>query len=398
MFYIILVVILCVFIPVIGLPLSFPLYLKAKNTRQKIVTSVLLGLLVGIFAFYFTPREDFDLIFHRNVVEKYIAADSITDFNIISENIDLEIIPRMLSFFVSKFDNVNILQFLVSLIGFSSIFYVLVDYKNRIGLSNIKFIPLFLLGLFGQPIIFYFSGLYCYLAISILALAIYLDYVKKIKIAPYLLYALVLLIHNSMAFPVAYIVLFKILGNRFNVKFLVVSILGAIFITFVLSFLVNDMGISFLGGIEETFEKYMSRNSSFQNIYTGAILVLDVIKLIFTILVSAIIVKKKDESLSAVAAFILVFSIVIAILSARSIVMTRFISLVFYFSIVLAMQLIKNGTKISWFILIASYIFAITLSVYNIFAIHRYGYDGFIGNNLNKNITNILRSRDLYVE
>ncbi len=382
--YILALVSLLVILPVSGLIFSIPIYFKAKKKSTIIISSILLGILVGYVAFNFIPNPEFDLTRHQNVVNVFSKCSNFDDFAAVSEGFgsSLEIIPQVISYFVSRFNNPDLLQFICVAIGYSAIFYILSDSKKNANLGNKKFIPLFILMLFGQSTLYYFSGLYNYMAISLFALAFYLDYNKKKKIPAYILYILLPFVHNSILFPLAFLMLYKICGNKFDRRFVIISIFSVLAVTNILSFMIDSIGITQLEHVRTVLGEYLSKNDSMQRFYSGSGLFIEILKAMFVMAVSFIAIKtKKDDN---IAPYIFIFIIVTLIMATNSIVIIRFASLALYLCIVPITELLSKKDTISKYLLFSTVALAAIFAVYNIHTIYPYGYDEIKANILFK--------------
>ncbi|MBP5674788.1 EpsG family protein [Candidatus Saccharibacteria bacterium] len=374
-FYIFLVILL-VAMPLLGLFASIPFYLRAKKPVQKITFSILLGVLVGFFAYHLVPEPNFDIVRHQAITERYMAVDTIDGFFDLSTRIDLEIIPQFYSFLISKTGNLDLLQFFVVTAGFSMLFYILIDYKNKKELELKHFIPIFVVALFAQSLIYYFSGLYNYFAMSLFAFAFYLDYIKNRKVAPYILYVLLIFIHNSMLFPVLLLALYKICGNKINIKTCVIFVGGAVLVPLILTYLVDSLGVTSLDPIRTTLNAYMTRNDDFSKFYTDANLIMDVLQYA-TVAITCFITRNNKEN-KKFRDFTILFMISSGLMLINSIVFIRFFSLVLYLGLIPMMDAIKNRAKGFRYLIAAICVTAVVSAVINIHKLYPYGYNKLV--------------------
>ena len=322
----IITLILLVTFPFFGLIGSIFLYLKAKTPKQIVLFSILFGALFGFFAFNLTPENTFDIVSHHEKVEAFRGINSLDGYLEISKNIDLEPVPNMLSFIASRFENANILQFIVATIGYSLLLYVLADYKNKKNLNQKRFLPILFLIIFGQSTLYYFSGLYNYLAINIFAFAFYLDYGKKKKITPYILYILTVFVHSGMVMPLAVLLFYKLIITRNRSIFFMIASIASVtlvmfFSTEILSFFIKNFNFSFLTSIRDTLSNYIVKDIIFQRFYHG--------------------ILKKDKKRKEIG-YIIMFAISTLFLLTRTVLMARFAALVLFLSIVPIMDTVKD--------------------------------------------------------
>ncbi len=341
----IITLILLVTFPFFGLIGSIFLYLKAKTPKQIVLFSILFGALFGFFAFNLTPENTFDIVSHHEKVEAFRGINSLDGYLEISKNIDLEPVPNMLSFIASRFENANILQFIVATIGYSLLLYVLADYKNKKNLNQKRFLPILFLIIFGQSTLYYFSGLYNYLAINIFAFAFYLDYGKKKKITPYILYILTVFVHSGMVMPLAVLLFYKLIITRNRSIFFMIASIASVtlvmfFSTEILSFFIKNFNFSFLTSIRDTLSNYIVKDIIFQRFYHGFGLMVDISKIIFSIGISLYILKK-DKKRKEIG-YIIMFAISTLFLLTRTVLMARFAALVLFLSIVPIMDTVKD--------------------------------------------------------
>ena len=110
-------------LPIVGVAfvLFFYLFDAKKNS---VLYSLLLGITLGIIAYYFIPPQDYDLYRHHLIVENYIGKD-LTYFISSLKLIDREFLPLLISYIISFTKNVDILQFFITAIGYTIIFYII---------------------------------------------------------------------------------------------------------------------------------------------------------------------------------------------------------------------------------------------------------------------------------
>ena len=356
--------------PAIGLVCAALLYFKNNNKKETVLYSLLFGALIALCAYNFVPRPGFDLIRHQRKVELYSNVSTFDEFAEQYKKIDLEVIPQLYTFTISRFDNKDLLQFFVVLVGFSAVLYMLADYRRQKKIDNKYFIPIVVLGIFSQPIVYYFSGLYFYLATSIFALAFYIDYYNKNKIPACLLYALLPLIHIGMILPVGAIIMFKISRSKINIISVVLMLLIALFFVFNYGhFLIDNLGMSFLSPIQKIIDAYIANNSHFisQN-YGGLGLVLGILETIMVIFWC--IIDRKNSSNRSTRSFLILFTILLAILSTRIMVMTRFIAVILLGGLCVAMDIMQNDkAKMKKVVTMGVWGIALILCAYNVYAV-----------------------------
>lgn len=384
--YLLLSVVTVIF-PFLGLLLFAVLYFFADTKKGIVFLSIMLGVLVGFFAYNFTPANNYDLVRHQSIVEKYETVNDISSFVAVYNSSNREPLPQLYSFLISRTGNPNLLQFFVVTIGYSALFYILADYKKRVGLSNANFVPIFILILFGQHTLYYFSGLYNYAAINLFALAFYLDYFHEKKATPYMIYISTFFIHTSMVLPLMILLLFKLNKNRLSKRLFFFS---AITVLIGLLLLLNTGGVE--GGGFDTlrmmFADYSSNNAYYLRFYNGFGLVVDILKIILVFL--SYRVTKDAQELKSTRAFVVLALPIVIVLLPISIVLIRFVTLFFFISIPMLMSAMNAHSENVKLLFLTYIICAFVFASYNIHTIYPYGYKSFFIRKIPTTTTNFL--------
>ena len=271
-------VILFILFPIIGLPIYLFYYVFDKN-KKGILYSAVIGLTLGILAYYFVPRTDYDLYRHQMIVSQ-LTGISFQQFLILSKEIELEFLPSLYSYIIALFHNLNLLQFFIVSLGYFILLFMLYDYRKISKIKVLPFLFIVLFTLFGFNTLYFISGLYYYIAIIIFAYAFYIEYVKKgNKMVSYLLYLSTLFIHNSMAFALIILFIYKLCMNKFNLKsaFICIFIFSLSF--YVINFINSIFDIQFLDTVLKMYNSYVTRDDSFKILYSGIILFIEITKL-----------------------------------------------------------------------------------------------------------------------
>lgn len=191
------VIILFTILPFITIPLIF--FGMIKDKKHNIIYGMLLALLLAIIAYNFNPKVQHDLYRYYSEMNHYYANINFEQF--FNKNMfhNTKFLFVLLEFIVSQIGNMRLLSFIITFIGYSLTFYVILDYSK---LKNIKPITTIII-LVTFILIFYhinfISGLAQYLSIIVGFLAFYMEYIKQKKKWYYkILYILPMLIHISM--------------------------------------------------------------------------------------------------------------------------------------------------------------------------------------------------------
>ncbi len=335
-------VLIFICIPVLGLPVYLRFYFCDKEKRG-ILYSLLIGFALGLIAYYFIPPFEYDLFRHHHAV---IRLSNLTFSTAISlyKTFELEIIPFLYSFIISKLNNIDLLQFFIVSIGYSILFYMLYDYRKKIEINDINFLIIVLFTIFGFLALNFISGLYCYIAIIVFAFALYNEYIKeKNKILSYILYVLTLFMHTSMFFPFAILVVYKIFKNKLNAKNLTICIACVIFAEYILLFLSSVLNVSFIDQINTMYRHYISRNGSMKKLYSGTVAFVEITKIIMTII--CIVLQKERKKTEGINGYIILLTILTTLMLQKSIVMIRFAMLIQFLGIVPMADFLKVDLK-----------------------------------------------------
>ena len=190
---------LLVFFPLLATAFMIPLsVIFAKNKRRVVISALVIGVFFGLMAYIFIPDAGYDLVAHHREVSEYSKVSSIDDYIKVSKINTLEPIPQFISYAISRMGNSNLLQALVVFVGFSSIAYITLDNMLRIKISPARKLLYLACVLLAQSLLYFFSGLYNYLAICIFALGYYIENIKKHKYSGAILYLLAILTHISI--------------------------------------------------------------------------------------------------------------------------------------------------------------------------------------------------------
>lgn len=328
--------------PLISLPIILLGYLFDKK-KKSFTYALLMGLLLGIISYHFIPLSSYDLYRHHLVcytLKGKTFAYLLKNIN----NFDLELFPLLYTYIISMLKNINLQQFFVVTIGYTIIFSILYDYRKK---ENIKLIPFLIITCFtyfGFNALNFISGLWFYIALITLFLTLYLDYYCKWnKKIVYVLYIATLFMHTSMFFPIVILIIYKIMGNKFNLKSLMIC--GLIFMipTFLLSLLNSIVSTSILSNIEWLINVYFDNNYLMQRFYSGNAFYIEMIKLFISLLF--IFLLRKEKKFENIKGFIIILSVCTLIMMIKSIVMIRFIMLIQFLSIPFMIEYFSDFKK-----------------------------------------------------
>lgn len=311
---------------------------RISSRRKKLIVffSILFGLFMGFLAYNFVPKSDYDLVRQWKVMDRFESVETVEEFIKTTETVDREIIPQIYSLLISKTGNHNLLQFFVVVVGYAALCYILLDCRDRAKLSDVKFIMVFILAILGQSMLYYFSGLYNYLAINLFALAVYLDYIKKYRKTAWIVYIVSPLIHSSMVLPLFLVVLLKLIRNKVDIKFLGLFVVVLMLFGPIIDLVIELFNIDFLNDIKSIYDSYILANDGMIKYYDGFYLFMSVSKI--GIALVACWLQKGKETTTPIRSMVYLTTCVVIILSLSSIAITRFSSLVLFVSLPLIMD------------------------------------------------------------
>lgn len=351
----ILVMILFILFPIISIPLIVVLYFK--DSKHRILYSILLGLILGLVNYYYLPSTDYDLYRHHLNVVEYMSMSFSTFINsIFSES---EPIHQTIKYLVSLTGNVDLLQFFVTSVSFMILFGILGDYARRIKLKMSYFVLVVILTFTSINLLYMLSGLWNQLAMLVFALGYYLLKIEKgSKLLNYLIIISSVLIHSSMIFPIVIFLLFKLFKERLSFGFLITILIVFLFPSSLLVFINAISDISIFSQIQAMYDAYFSQNDRFFVFYGGKIFIMEMIKLLFYFLLYFFYGKNKNKN----HIFCLILAISILLLTFNSIVFVRFIFLLQIIGSLFIMDYFKNkkpNSIIILYMIVASIIFFI---------------------------------------
>ena len=323
----------------------FMFYYNSKSKKRTIIASILMAVPLAICAYNFVPNSNYDLVRHHNLARKMAGIETVEGFVKKAEKTNLELLPQVYSLLVGKTGDLNIMQALAVLAGYGILFYILLDYRNTKGLKARVFLPLLFTTIFGQHILYYFSGLYNYLGINIMALAMYLYYMKGTKMLAVILCVLSLLIHNSMLYPIALWILFIMRKEKVTIRFILFLIVSVISLNLIMDFAVDNLGISMLDGVKNTYGAYVEHNEGMIDKYDKFYMVMTVIKTLIVLLACWMQKDRiEDEKMGKMSLLIIITMIAMAF---SSIAITRFSSLAVFVAIPTIANAASSNKKVA---------------------------------------------------
>ena len=339
-------------------------YMNAKTKKTRIIASILMALPLALCAYYFIPKSDYDLVRHYGVATDLADVTDIDSFVKVASRHDLEILPQPFSMIVGKTGNLALMQTVIVFIGYALLFYMLIDYKSRKNVQNGIFVPVMLMVVFGQHMLFYFSGLYNYFAINLFAFAVYLNYIVGAKRLPIALYILSAFVHSSMLLPLGLMIIFKLKRNKIGLGFLIFMAIIFLFFDAIVGALADFTNLDILIGIKNTYNSYLAHNDRMMQLYDGFYLIMTVTKILVAL--AACWIQRGSKDNQRIRGYTYLIVVATIILSISSIALTRFSSLVLFVAFPIIIDALSRRGAEAQALTLTTYVIAIVYAIYSI--------------------------------
>lgn len=281
-------------VPMISVPL---LILGACcNKKNRIVYLILLAFILAIIAYHWIPNKEFDLYRYYMILNR-MRTIGFTDF--ITKYINQkEIISNFLFFIISRLTtNNSMLQFITTFIGYVIMFYILEDYAKNKKNSNIIFTITFFYIISSFRYLTFISGIRNTLAIMIFALGMYLEYIKKVKRWKCnLLYFSTIFIHiSSLLIFVLKIIYTYIFKEKIDMKKIIIISIVFLIPDILLNVINKFSTISIFSNLQKMYIAYFINGSQFDAITGGNILIMNIVRAFFCILIYYLYKEKNNK-------------------------------------------------------------------------------------------------------
>lgn len=358
----IITIIIFICMPIMAVPLI--IFGLIKDRKHNIVYIILLALYFAILAYNFIPDESKDLCRYFGMMTHYKSMN-IEEYMTIAFNNNKSIFIALM-FFISHIGNYHILPFICVFIGYSIIFYMISDYAKIKQISVYKelFIMATFIGVF--YFISFFSGLAQVLAITICALAIYLETVKNKKGLIYkILYILAFFIHSSTIVIIIFRILQKFNFKKLRIPIYIVFLLYALLPTLVNNYLQIFANIPLIGNLIEKSTMYLiDTRGIFSTVYNIALACFIIFYFIIFILTRKDVKEKIGEKYCEFLEIMLVFNIASV---QYSTIFIRFSFLIIILMNIYLLQILDNNKKnIKKIIIVMMILFSIVFTSVNI--------------------------------
>ena len=376
-------------IPLLSLPFILSFYF-IDNNKKGIVYSILIGIAIGIIAYYFIPPMNYDLYRHHLAVNRLIGID----FKTFIKNIDIfsiELLPQFINYFAARLLNHNLIQLFIVSLGYTLLSYIMYDYNKRVNCNVFIFIIMYLFIMLGLNFIYFISGLWFYIAVIIFAFAYYLEKVKNInKIICYILYFITILFHKSLLFAILLLIIYKLFNEKINLRIIIIALLVFLLPQVILNYLSKMFNSGFLNTINNMFNSYTLRNAEMYNHYGTRVLIIEFSKILITMIF--VFFERKNEKLKQINGFIFLLSICTLLMFSKSVVMIRFAMLIQFIGIIPIMSNLKKLTKNNFLVILIMIVLMGFYTYYLNIMLQNQKF-GNLNNNINKNIIEIFKER-----
>ena len=350
--------ILFIIFPIISLPIILLLYFF--DTKSKgILYSALIGLIFGIMVYHYIPFNNYDLYRHHLLVSSLTGKD-LSYFIMFVKNTSFELLPSLIIYIASRFNNPNLIQFIIVSLGYGILLYMLYDYRKISKANTFVFITITVFTLFGFNTLYFISGLWFYISVILFSFTYYLEDVKhKNKILCYILYFVSILFHNATLFAIAVLLIYRLMKGKLTFKTILIAVLIFTLPALVLELLNNWFNVKIFKSILDMYNAYLG-NERMNAYYHGRVLIIEATKLFITL--AAIFLQKERKKGEGINGFVILLSICTIVMLPKSIVMIRFVMPIQFLGIIALFDYLKKVGK-------SQFVFIICLLFLNAFYI-----------------------------
>lgn len=363
-------------LPILSFPISAIFFLYVSKVRK--YAALFMAMSIGLVAYCLDPPVTYDLYRHHQLVE--MLAPLTPQQFLLTLSDSLEPIALSLSYIVSQFNNVDILQFIVTSITYWIVIYIIGDYATRVRLSKRYIFLLLASTLSATNFIYVASGLWNNLAIVLFALAVYLGIVKnKGKVLRVSLYLMSILTHVSMLFAVAVLAIWNLFKKR--ISFMSCMAVVLIFVSpavilWVISFSTDS---PILIQLNELYVSYFVSPDYVSAIYNRTAIIVEMSKLIPVALL-VLLYRSNDARMLQLRSLVLLLSLAIIIILPASLIMIRFIFLVQLISLPIVVTVLAEGrmTHLKAFLMVYMVISSVVFAAYQLFSVLRLDFQELV--------------------
>ncbi|HPF83774.1 MAG TPA: EpsG family protein [Bacilli bacterium] len=249
-----------------------------KEKHHKIYF-LIIAFALAIIAYYFNPSSSDDLFRHHNDV---ITISNMSQTRIFGYLIgSSEQLSFILKYLVGLTGNVDLLQFIITFISYIIMFYLIDDSSKKYNVSKITFIFITIFTAISFNYLTICSNLFNTLGLLVFSLGLYLEYNKENKkVLAYILYVISALIHFSLLFAIFILLLFKLLGEKTNIKAIYLLLVIFLFIGPIIEFMYRNIDLGIVKEIQTFYNNYFINQNEFEYLHTTNVLVVYLSKLL----------------------------------------------------------------------------------------------------------------------
>ncbi len=388
LFLFIVFIILNVLFPILALPFNFLFYVVFGKYRK--IFGITIAFSLACIAYIWLPASHYDLYrwhLEANMFVNYNISDLIKHISI-----NYEPINYIIKYVFAKVGDLNLIQFFVSYVGYSIIFWIISDYSKEKKLNAISVLVVSLLSFLIIGYINFISGLWFTLAIINFSLGIYLNYVKKTKRLHWLFYIFSVCIHMSTAYIFILMVISKVVDVKNIKKHLLIVFLIFLFIGPLLTFLNSKIDFKLFKYIYHLYDAYFIRGDRFANLHKGINLYDAFMKLALYLLIIALnkkFIRHMDKRYTLFLSMVIVS--VIALIPSATIFIVRYTIFIELILIPVFLDFFSRPKEKNTLMIILLLIpFFAFLSIRQLSAINKANLNKNINNNITKNVFRLL--------
>lgn len=269
------------FLPMISVFINFANYIIFKKNRK--IYALLTAISLGLIAYTWEPAVSYDLYRWQQEIRLF----SYSNFSSVIQRIstDLEPLNYIIKFFISKTGNFDLVQLVISTVGYFEILWIIADYaKNKkINILNFTVGVVFILS--SLKYVDFISGLWFNFAIINFALGLYLNYTKQTKKTHWIFYIIAIATHISTIYILLLLIISKMIEIKNYKKAVFFTFLISLWLGVILNYLDSHLNIFLINYISKLYITYFINGSQFNYLHSGANLIYAIIRLAIIIIV-----------------------------------------------------------------------------------------------------------------
>lgn len=175
-------ILLYISVPVAFLPVVLAGYHTADDNRERLLWCVLLAFYLGILGYCFKNiKLNSDMVRYTSWVRLYEGKKPYEIFNLNAPRMENIFLIDIWFYLISFTRNVQLLPASVAFIYYLIVFYVLADYKKRVGMDTTEFAKLVFWVFCSSQFVFILNSFRSYIGFSMILFALYREEIQKRK-------------------------------------------------------------------------------------------------------------------------------------------------------------------------------------------------------------------------